>query len=178
MPFSSHTMRDDLAEILFQSFLQETRVISSAMGRDVHSLMLSIQHFLCDHDVAHPPWCPEGWLWRGCRGVWHVRTMQVFLSWQMPEELPVDPQGRWSCSASSRWSSVVSILPCMLRLLPGISLVLISTLAVYSPAFFQNLSWFFSVLAVVNTSSCVGPQNKIGNPVGCTFSCWVPTEYK
>ena len=40
-------MRDDRAEILFRSFLQEAAVISSGMGRDVHSLMLSIQHFLC-----------------------------------------------------------------------------------------------------------------------------------
>ena len=30
--------------------------------------------------------------------------------------------------------------------------------------FFQNL----------NTGSCVGPQNKIGHPVGCRFLCWVP----
>ena len=39
-------MRDDLAEILFQSFLQGALVSSSGMGRDVYSLMLSIQHFL------------------------------------------------------------------------------------------------------------------------------------
>ena len=40
-------MRDDSAEILFQSFLLEALVSSSGTGRDVHSLMLSIQHFLC-----------------------------------------------------------------------------------------------------------------------------------
>ena len=28
---------------------------------------------------------------------------------------------------------------------------------------------FFPVLAVANTGSCVGPQNKIGHPVGCRF---------
>ena len=39
-------MRDDSAEILFQSSLQEAIFSSSGMGRDVHSLM-SIQHFLC-----------------------------------------------------------------------------------------------------------------------------------
>ena len=44
--------------------------------------------------------------------------------------------------------------------------------------FFQNLSPFFPVLAVANTGSYVGPQNKIGHPVGCTFPCWVPAEYK
>ena len=37
----------DSAEILLQSFLQKALVGSSSMGRDVHTLMLSIQHFLC-----------------------------------------------------------------------------------------------------------------------------------
>ena len=37
--------------------------------------------------------------------------------------------------------------------------------------FFQNLSRFFPVLAVANTSSCVGPQNKTGHPAGCRFPC-------
>ena len=36
----------DSAKILFQSFVQEAIVSSSGMDRDVHSLMLSIQHFL------------------------------------------------------------------------------------------------------------------------------------
>ena len=81
---------------------------SCAIGGDVHSLMLSIQHFLCDHGVAHPPRCPEGWFWRGCRGVWHAQTMQVFVSCQLPEEVPVDLQGSWSCSAPRRWSSAPS----------------------------------------------------------------------
>ena len=40
-------MKDDSAEILIQSFLQEALVSSSGMGRDVHSLVLSILHFLC-----------------------------------------------------------------------------------------------------------------------------------
>ena len=40
-------MRVNSAEILFQSFLQETLVSSSGVGRDVPSLMLSIWHFLC-----------------------------------------------------------------------------------------------------------------------------------
>ena len=35
--------------------------------------------------------------------------------------------------------------------------------------FSQNLSRFFPVLAVANTGSCVGPQNKIGHPAGCRF---------
>ena len=39
-------MKDDSVEILFKSFLQEALVSSSGLGRDVHSLTLSIQHFL------------------------------------------------------------------------------------------------------------------------------------
>ena len=42
-------MKDDSAEILFQSFLQEAVVSSSDMGSDVHSLILSVQHFLYVH---------------------------------------------------------------------------------------------------------------------------------
>ena len=37
--------------------------------------------------------------------------------------------------------------------------------------FFQNLFRFFPVLAVANTDSCAGPQNKISHPVGCRFLC-------
>ena len=51
-------------------FLQETIMSSSCMGRDVQSLMLSIQHFLCRHGATHLPRCFEGWFWRGCRGAY------------------------------------------------------------------------------------------------------------
>ena len=37
--------------------------------------------------------------------------------------------------------------------------------------FFQNLSLVFTVLAVANTGSCVGPRNKLGHPAGCRFPC-------
>ena len=47
-------MTDDSAAILFKCFLQEAILGSSGMGRDVHSLMLSIQHFLC-RPLCHPP---------------------------------------------------------------------------------------------------------------------------
>ena len=40
-------MRDDSAEIIFRSFLQEALVSNSGMSRDVHSLVLPTQHFLC-----------------------------------------------------------------------------------------------------------------------------------
>ena len=52
----------------------------------------------------------------------------------------------------------------MLRLLPGMSSLLISALPVHSPAFFPKPLLISPVLAVANTGSCVGPQNKIGHP--------------
>ena len=50
------------------------------------------------------------------------------------------------------------IQPRMLRLLTGISSLLISKISVHSPAFFKSLSRVFPVLAVANTGSCVGPH--------------------
>ena len=44
--------------------------------------------------------------------------------------------------------------------------------------FFQNLSRSFPVLAFADAGSCVGLQNKIGHPAGCSFPCCVPAEYK
>ena len=36
---------------------------------------------------------------------------------------------------------------------------------IFSKAFLE----LFPVLAVAKTGSCVGPQNKVGHPAGCTF---------
>ena len=74
---------DSSEEILFLSFLREVIVTSCGMGMAVHSLMLSIQHFLCQPWCPDPPRCPEGWFWRGCHGGWHAQTMMVLerLSW-------------------------------------------------------------------------------------------------
>ena len=78
------SIRDDSADILFQSFLQRAVVNVSGMVRDVHSLTLSIQHFLCLPQRRPPskvPWgrvlerlscrvtCPNraSWTTIGCR---------------------------------------------------------------------------------------------------------------
>ena len=45
------TWLNDSAQILFQSCLQEAIVSSSGMGQDIHSIVLSIQHFL-----SKAPW--------------------------------------------------------------------------------------------------------------------------
>ena len=63
-------MKNDSAEVLFPSFLKETLVSNSGMGRDVHSLMFSkISISSTDHGVAHPPRYPEEWFGRDCRDV-------------------------------------------------------------------------------------------------------------
>ena len=52
-------MRDDSAQIFFPSFLLEAPVSCSGMGWDVHSVVLSIQHFLCwpqCHPSSEVPW--------------------------------------------------------------------------------------------------------------------------
>ena len=40
--------------------------------------------------------------------MWHTKTKQVSISWQLPEEVPVGPQGSWSFSAPSRWTCAPS----------------------------------------------------------------------
>ena len=44
--------------------------------------------------------------------------------------------------------------------------------------FFQNHSWFFPVLAVANTGSYEGPQNKIGHPCWMQVPVLSAVEYK
>ena len=61
-----------------------------------------------NHGVICPPRCPEGWLWRGCHGMWHAWAMQVSVSQQLPEEVPVDQRGSWSCSSPNCWSCAPS----------------------------------------------------------------------
>ena len=101
-------MRDDSAEILFQTFLQEAHLeqFAGAWTSILWCCPSSIS--LCRSRIAHPPRCLEGWFWRGFHGVWHARTMQVSVSWQLPEEILVDPHGSWSWSAPSCWSCALS----------------------------------------------------------------------
>ena len=78
-------MRDDSAEILFQSFLREAIVSKSGTDRDIHFLTSSIKHSLCR------PWpCPPS-----------------NVSWRMGLERP---QWRLACSnhASFRLLTVAS----------------------------------------------------------------------
>ena len=60
--------------------------------------------FSAYHGVAHLPRCPKGWFCRSCHGVWHAQTIQVSISWQLPGEASMEPQGSWSFSTPSCWS--------------------------------------------------------------------------
>ena len=84
-------------------------------------------------------------------------------------ELKRSPFQAWSRSVYSHtcYAYCQGFLPCLFLPFQSIHL-----------HFFQNLSRLFPVLAVANTGSCVGPQNKIGHPAGCRFPCWVPAAYK
>ena len=71
--------RDGSGKIFFQSFLRETTVNSSGMGRIVHSLMLSIPLFSsANHGFVHLPRCREGWFREAV--VEHTYTFSSF-SW-------------------------------------------------------------------------------------------------
>ena len=99
-------MRENSEEILYRSFL--LRLLWAIMAWTGTSTLWRCPSSIsiADYGVAHSPRCPDGWFWRGCHSVWHARTRQVSVSWQLPEEAPVHPQGSWSYSASSRWSCV------------------------------------------------------------------------
>ena len=78
-------------------------------------------------------------------------------------KVPSDENTELEGSLLKAWSRSI-YCHAMLHLLPWISSLLISTLPVHSPAFFQNFSGVIPVLAVTNTSSRVGLQNKKGHP--------------
>ena len=86
-------MTDDSAEILlFQPFLLEAIVSSSGMCRDVHSVTLSIQHFLCRPRRRPPSEVPpkdgsgEAVVARDMPEPWESPSHQ-----QLQEEIPVGP---------------------------------------------------------------------------------------
>ena len=70
-------------------------------------------------------------------------------------ELKRSPFIAWSRSVYSHtcYAYCQGFLPCLFLPFQSIHL-----------HFFRNLSRFFPVLALANTGSCVGPQNKIGQP--------------
>ena len=104
-------VRDDSTKILLSSSPQEgRRPLRAVLARAGMSTLWYCWYSISsiDHSIANPQRCPEGWFWRGCCGVWHASTMLVSLSSELPEEVPVDPQGTWSCPATSCWSCAPS----------------------------------------------------------------------
>ena len=89
---SSREHGDDSVVVLFQSFLREAIISSSGMGRDVHSLALSIQHFLCRPRRRPPSKVP----WR---------LVLERLSWRVTCSLSFSPltvARRGSCEPARR----------------------------------------------------------------------------
>ena len=99
-------MRDDSAEILFHIFFSRMPLWAAVLAWVGRSNLWFCPSCISSVDlgVALPLRSLERWSWRGRRGVGHARIMHVSLSWQLPEEVPVDPQGNWSCPAPSCWS--------------------------------------------------------------------------
>ena len=62
-------------KIFFPSFLQEAPVNCSGMSRDVHSLMWSSKHFLCQPQCPPPSKVPWRWSQTGCHDMWLAWTM-------------------------------------------------------------------------------------------------------
>ena len=91
-----------------KSFLQQAAVSNSTKGRDVHSLMLSSQHFLCQQQ-----WYPSSRVpWRIVleRLLWPITCLNhaSFCLLTVARRGSCGPTGRWSCSTSSHWSCAPS----------------------------------------------------------------------
>ena len=91
---------------------------------------------------------------------WEAADAEIKVPSGENTELKRSPFKAWSRSAYSHtcYAYCQGFLPCLF--LPFRSIQL---------HFFQTSPDFFPVLAVANTGSCVGPQNKIGHPAGCRF---------
>ena len=76
-------MKDDSAEILFQYVLQE--LLWAVLAWAGMSILRCCPPFLLPTTVLPTiqPRCPEGRMLRGCHGMWHARTMQISIFWQL-----------------------------------------------------------------------------------------------
>ena len=104
-------------------FLREALVGRSGMGRDVHSLMMSIQHFLCRPQHC-PPSTPQ----------WGAADAEIKVPSGENTELKRSPFKAWSRSVYTHtcYAYCQGFLSCLF--LPFLSIHL---------HFFQNLSRFF-----------------------------------
>ena len=90
--------------------------------------------------------------------------------WTQKFKVPSDENTDLKRSPFKAWSrSVYSHTCCDYS--QGFLRCLFSTLPVHSPAFFPNLFRFLLCWLWLTHGSCVGPQNKIGDPAGGRFPC-------
>ena len=86
---------------------------------------------------------------------WGAADAEIKVPSGETTELKRSPFKAWSRSC---YAYCQGFLPCLILPIRSIHL-----------HFLQNLSRCFPVLAVADTGSCVGPQNKIGHPAGGRF---------
>ena len=86
---------------------------------------------------------------------WGAADAEIKVPFGENTKLKRPPFKAWSRSVYSHtcYAYCQGLLPCLFLPFQSIHLHL-----------FQNLFRFFPVLALANTGSCVGPQNKIGQP--------------
>ena len=91
---------DQPAEILFQSNCK--RPLWAALPWAGTSTLWCCPSSIssANHSITHLHRCLEGWFWRGWYGI--CRTC-IFLSLGSCQEVPVDLQWRWPCSAPIHW---------------------------------------------------------------------------
>ena len=136
------------------------------------------------HPAHHTCWCE----WQGIKhaditspydGVPQVKIsqcMNICLMFQSPQWGAVDTEIKVPSGENTElkgfpfkaWSRSVYRYTCY-AYCQGFLLCLFLPFQSIHLHFFQNLSQFFPALAVANSGSCVGPQNKIGHPAGCRF---------
>ena len=109
-------MRDDSAEILFESCVREAIMSSSGMCRDVHPSTVSVQHFLRRprRRAAHPQGArtydfAKALVTRHFRCIsFLVKEQQVFNDSRGPKRPPRKKKGRF-CSAARFLRSVAPL---------------------------------------------------------------------
>ena len=93
---------------------------------------------------------------------WEAADAEIKVPYGENTELKRSPFKAWSRSVYSHtcYPYCQEFLPCLFLPFQSIHL-----------HFFKTSPEFFLVLAVANTGCCVGPQNKLGRPVGCRILC-------
>ena len=107
-----------------------------------------IMHNMCDSDVCSREII---YMFLVSQVFWHIENFNIGSQQWGAEDAkiiaPSDENTGLKGSPFQTWSMSTGILPCMQRLLPGISSLLISILLVHSPAFFPKPLLSFSLVS-------------------------------